>query len=252
MKAEAPPSFYMGDKMNLDLKIGIIVADNDEYKPLAEYMENQGCKPYGFLGRTGHSFVIKGEKRNAHIFTLLCGIGKVNAAAAAAHFADIGCDIILNYGLSGGISGVRRGDITICDQFFEHDFDLTGIGYKPCEKPSQQYIYESDKRLIDIFKQVIPDLKQGTAITGDRFICEEKQRDYFKTAFGAMSCDMETAAIAYVASFAGIPFASLRRISDDAGADAECSYREMNTSDETLLSDYMIACIKAIIESENI
>ena len=29
-------------------------------------------------------------------------------------------------------------------EFLEHDFDLTGIGYKPCEKPSQKYIYDAE------------------------------------------------------------------------------------------------------------
>ena len=60
---------------------------------------------------------------------------------------------------------------------------------------------------------------------------------------------METAAMAYGCNFADVPFLSLRRISDDAGADAGDSYREMNTSDETLLSDYVISIIKAVLNS---
>ena len=62
-----------------------------------------------------------------------------------------------------------------------------------------------------------------------------------------MSCDMETAAIAYVCEFSKVPFLALRRISDDAGADATDSYREMNSSGETLLSDYIIEIIKEYI-----
>ena len=61
-----------------------------------------------------------------------------------------------------------------------------------------------------------------------------------------MSCDMETAAIAYVCDFANVPFLALRRISDDAGADAVDSYREMNTAAEAVLSDYIIDFIKAL------
>ena len=36
-----------------------------------------------------------------------------------------------------------------------------------------------------------------------------------------------------------------RRISDDAGADALTSYREMNNSGETVLSDFILECARA-------
>lgn len=228
--------------MNM-LKIGIVVADFDEYKPLAEYIKKGEYEEYSFLGRMAHKFKI-GE--NKEIVSILCGIGKVNATAAAMHLVDIGCNLILNFGLSGGISGVFKGEICACDKFLEHDFDLTGIGYKPCEKPSQEYIYNADKELIEVFKSILPQVKIGTAVTGDRFICNEKDREYFKNEFSAMSCDMETAAIAYVCRFSNTPFFALRRISDDAGANAVDSYRQMNTAAETVLSDYIIKLIKAL------
>ena len=233
------------------MKIGIIVADVDEYKPLAQKIEEGEFEPYSFLKRQGHKFQINSGENTAQVISLLCGIGKVNATAAAAHFADIGCDIILNYGLSGGISGVRRGDLCLCDRLLEHDFDLTGIGYKPCEKPCQEYIYNSDAKLLEFAQKLIPNVKIGTAVSGDSFICDEEIRQKLKTQFSAMSCDMETAAIAYVCNFADIPFLALRRISDDAGSDAKESYREMNSSDETLLSDYILQLIEELINCKS-
>ena len=93
------------------------------------------------------------------------------------------------------------------------------------------------------------DAKCGTCVTGDSFICDEVIRDRLKEKFSAMSCDMETAAIAYVCDSAEIPFLALRRISDDAGADAYENYNEMNISEETVLSDYILLFIKALIDS---
>ena len=232
-----------------DYKIGIVVADADEYRPLGEYIEKGEFTPYSFLGRKGHKFNIKTENGTAEVVSILCGIGKVNATAIAAHFASCGFDIILNYGLSGGVSGISRGELCVCDRFLEHDFDLTGIGYKLCEKPGQKYIYEANESLMEICRKIVPNAKSGTAVSGDRFICDEEVRLRLKNEFGAMCCDMETAAIAYVCDFANIPFLALRRISDDAGSDALESYREMNTSDETLLSDYVIDLIGGIIDS---
>ena len=232
-----------------NIKIGIVVADNDEYKELKSYIEKGEYEDYSFLGRIGHKFNIKTNEGNAEVMSILCGIGKVNAAAATMHLCDMGCDVILNYGLSGGISGVRRGDICLPDRFLEHDFDLTGIGYKLCEKPSQKYIYEADCNLLKLFFYVLENYKSGTAVTGDCFICDKAVSDSLKNTFGATSCDMETAAIAYVCEFAKIPFLSIRRISDDAGDDALSSYREMNTAEETVLSDLVIDFCKVIIKN---
>lgn len=225
--------------MKKNKKIGIIVADIDEFRPLAEKITKGAHVKETFLKRDKLSFMPDGFTQ---IIAIHCGIGKVNAAAAAAHLADIGCDAVFNYGLSGGISGVRRGDMFLGTEFLEHDFDLTMIGYKPCEKPGQTYIYKSDKRLNELVKSLMPDIKQGTAVSGDRFICSDADRNFFKDKFGAMSCDMETAAIAFVCEYASVPFACVRRISDDAGADAAESYREMNSSAETDLADFTLEC----------
>lgn len=219
-------------------KIGIIVADADEFAPLEERIKKGEYTEKTFLKRKILEFKIGGTE----LCAMLCGIGKVNAAAAAAHMVDTGCDIILNYGLSGGVSGVRRGELCLCSEFLEHDFDLTTIGYKPCEKPGQSYIYKSDKRLNSLIKSLLPEIKEGVAVTGDCFVCDEGLRDFLKEEFGAMCCDMETAAIAYVCEYAGVPFAAVRRVSDDAGESAVDNYRDMNTSRETVLSDFILAC----------
>lgn len=230
-------------------KIGIVVADVDEYRFLLEFLKTRECEEYSFLNRTAHRFFIENNFGKAEVISILCGIGKVNATAAAMHLVDIGCNYILNYGLSGGISGISRGELTVCDRFLEHDFDLTGIGYKPCEKPAQKYIYDANSLLVDLFLEKVLKVKKGTAVSGDRFVCDAELRNSLRDNFGAMSCDMETAAIAYVCDFANIPFFALRRISDDAGNDAKEDYTEMNTSDETMLSDYIIELIYKILES---
>ncbi len=230
-----------------EIKIGIVVADIEEYKPLSDFIEKGEFERYCFLGRNGHKFQIKSSNGNAVIISILCGIGKVNATAAAMHLIDIGCDFILNYGLSGGISCISRGEITAPDKFLEHDFDLSGIGYLLCEKPLQDYIYSADLNLLNVAKKVIPNIKCGTAVSGDHFICDETKRDSLYENFNAMSCDMESAAIAYVCEFSNIPFLALRKISDDAGDTAAASYREMNVQDDTLLFEYIIKIIKEIL-----
>ena len=233
--------------MNFE-KIGIVVADGDEYKSLRAAVEQGEYESLEILRREAHKFEIKTEKGSIEVISILCGIGKVNAAAATVCLISMGCDLILNYGLSGGVSGICRGEITLPDRFLEHDFDLQVLGYKPCEKPSQpSYIYNASQELLSLAKEIIPTAKCGTAVTGDRFICDDAVRIELANTFNAMSCDMETAAIAYVCEYCDIPFLAIRRVSDDAGNDAKDAYRSMNTADETVLYSYVEELIKAII-----
>ncbi len=229
-------------------KIGIVVADTDEYKSLREKVEKYSYESLEILRREAHKYSIETEKGSIEVISILCGIGKVNATAATVCLISMGCDVILNYGLSGGVSGIGRGEICVPNRFLEHDFDLQVLGYKPCEKPAQEsYIYNASEELLKVAEDVIPNAKFGTAVTGDRFICDDKVRIELAHTFNAMSCDMETAAIAYVCEYSDIPFLAVRRVSDDAGNDAGAAYREMNVSDETVLYDYVEDIIKLLI-----
>ena len=222
--------------MKEQIKIGIVIADTDEYKPLEKLLDN--AEKITVAGRPAQRFNIG----SAQVTSVLCGIGKVNAAVAAAALAECGVEIIFNCGLSGGVSGISKNEITVPNKFLEHDFDLTCIGYKPCEKPGQaRYIYSADGQLSEMLKARFGGAKVGTAVSGDCFVQNEELRVFLKDEFSAMSCDMETAAIAYVCDIYGIKFGCIRKISDDAGSNAADSYREINA-----LSDDVL--IKAILD----
>lgn len=231
-----------------NLKIGIVVADYDEYAPFLQSVTKFNPLEYKYFNRKAIIY----KKGNTDIVCINCGIGKVNAATAAAHLATVGCDCILNYGLSGGISGVKRGEIVLPDKFLEHDFDLTGIGYKPCEKPSQKYIYEANEKLHKAAESAIGVTEHGTAVCGDRFICNVSDRNFLRDTFGATTCDMETAAIASVCDMANIPFLCLRRVSDDAGDDAYASYSDMNTGEGKALSEIFLNLLDFLCDEVNL
>lgn len=225
-----------------NIKIGIVVADYDEYAPFLESVKKYDLNEYKYFNRNAVVF----ELEDVEVVCINCGIGKVNAASAAMHLADIGCTYILNYGLSGGISQVHRGEIVLPNKFLEHDFDLTGIGYKPCEKPSQKYIYDANEMLLKIAQDAIGKCVSGTAVCGDKFICNSNDRDFLRDTFGATSCDMETAAIASVCDMAGIPYLSVRRVSDDAGEDAYANYNDMNVGEGQTLSQVFFTILQAV------
>ena len=90
------------------LKIGILIADDDEYAPVLKKAEEYGAEEFGFYSRRGHKITVNIGKTTAELWFLLCGTGKINAALAALFLIEKGVDIMLNVGLSGGISGISR------------------------------------------------------------------------------------------------------------------------------------------------
>ncbi len=231
--------------MNLYKKIGVVVADRDEYLPLKQAAEKYSPEDISFMGREAMRFGFLGSE----IVCVNCGIGKVNAAAISAALAADGCSLIFNYGLSGGMSGINRADVILPERFLEHDFDLTPLGYKPCEKPNQRYVYEASL-VRETLKSVFPSALGGTAVCGDRFICSEADSAFFAKEYGATSCDMETAAIASVCDMAGVEFACLRRVSDGADESAIDSYTEMNTTEGGTLAELCLKALAAICGKE--
>ncbi|MBR7071888.1 MAG: 5'-methylthioadenosine/S-adenosylhomocysteine nucleosidase [Clostridia bacterium] len=228
-------------------RIGVIVAEEVELEPMTEWLSRYHKNDYTWFSHRGFSI----ELDQAEVLFAVSGVGKVNAAMAATDLIHRGCVVLLNFGMSGGIGHVSRGDLVLVDRCAEHDFDLTVIGYQPFEKPAQQYIYHADPQLNQLAYDAIPGVKCGMAVSGDSFICNEEKRTELRNDFDAYSCDMETAAIASVAFMAGIPFAALRRISDDAGEDALTEHRTMNQAVETNLTDAFCNWLLVITKNTN-
>ncbi len=222
--------------MKEELHIGLIIADEMEYAAWEEIIGSDAVQ-HNFYARKGHQYVLVKENKKIIINSVLCGIGMVNAAAATMFLVEHGAEIILNYGLSGGILNVSRGEDVVGTSFIEHDFDLVCCGYKPCEKPSQDYIYNSNDLLTNLLQSVSGATKKGKMASGDRFVSDPVLRDVLKNDFNITCCDMETAAIAYVCNLTNTPFACLRRVSDDAGEEATDAYHEMNQRPMSTLAE---------------
>lgn len=142
---------------------------------------------------------------------IVCGIGKVNAAAAAQRAIDAGADEIWNIGLCGGFGGdVEIGGVYEVESAVEYDFDLaqlngTSVGivdgrdspYFPCSP-----------------KGVFPAKRLAT---GDRFNDSESDYGLIIDELGCELRDMEGAAIAHVCEINGKAYRGLKCVSDVAG-----------------------------------
>ena len=237
--------------MKENIKVGILIADTCEYEPVEAYAEDYLACRNDFYSRKGHAFKIAGDRGIIDVQTVLCGIGMVNAAAAAVWLAN-DCDIIINTGFSGGLHGCDPGDIVAGEQYIEHDFDLTSIGYDPGMKPDQASVYECDALLLNHFCNVAPELKTGVMASGDHFVCDNEEATKLKRLWNAMACDMESAAAAYVANLAGKRFIAIRQISDNADNDAADVYNESKEQCNRSAFEIVAEGIERLFEAEEL
>lgn len=217
-------------------KIGIIIADECEFAQLRNKTDLDGYKISECRGVERLDFSIGGSAGTA----LRSGIGLINAAAAAAYLIASGVDIIINTGYSGGIYGVKKGMLTFADKFVQHDFDLSPLGYEKTVKPDGDYVYYADEKLNAVIKNLFPCAVEGTMVSGDCFVGSESLRKSLRSQFDAVSCDMETSAIASVCHKAKVPFASLRKISDNASDNANELYCDTVETDDSALADVIL------------
>lgn len=216
-------------------KIGVILADTNEYEPFIKYFSNTANEDTVIGGNEAKLFHVA---ENCDIVAVHCGIGKVNAANAAAALIYLyGVDTILSAGLSGAVNNVCREDIIAGSEYVECDFDLRALGMPLGVKPDdEEYIHKGDETLLSYAMQY-PNMKQGRLGTGDIFLADPNRKNEYKEIFGISAFDMETAAIASICAKNSIAFLSVRKISDDADNASKDDYREMNDRCEVALSE---------------
>lgn len=221
-------------------KIGVVIADDWEFKPFKERSAKFNAVSGNIKGFETTEFNVEDKK----IIGIKCLNGKVNAAAVTAMLImKENPDVIMNIGLSGAVKGVKRGTVFAGKSFQECDFDLTALDYELGVKPDQEYVYFVDDETLSLIPQKynIPALRCGT---GDLFLTKNEVKADFYEKFGINTFDMETAAIASVCHNCNTPFLSIRKVSDDSEDSYMEDYRGMNELSETALSDIIIDVIK--------
>lgn len=214
----------MNDMENELFTVGIVIADKDEYVHIDKYI-GKDATSFELQGLIGHTADIEANGHKIRVRTVCSGIGKVNAAIAATLLAD-GCDLLINAGLSGGFGDAKKYDVVLGTEFFEHDFDLTAIGYKLSQKPGASEPLISAHELNEDILKKFPFVKKGVFVTGDSFISSKEKHDFLKESFDPIACDMESAAVALVAQRFDIPFVSVRMVSDGADDDSAATYTD--------------------------
>lgn len=197
------------------MTIGIIVAMEAEKNLVINILDNKSQSIYG-----KNSF-IEGNIGRYHIILLQSGIGKVCAAIGTmAMIQNYHPDYIINTGVAGSLDKkVNVMDVVISEKTVYHDVDCsTGNEYGQIQ--GLPLFFLANEKLLRAAKQIniAQRLHTGLTCSGDQFISDLQTLKHIKSLFPeGLAVDMESNAIAQVCYIFGVPFLSVRIISDTPG-----------------------------------
>jgi len=195
------------------MKIGIIIAMDKEREALSRIIDADGRL-------AGNELILSKS-----------GIGKVNAAIGAVKMiSEHHPDCIISSGCAGGIDpSVGLCDAVAAAQTVYHDVSC-GEPYEKGQIMGMPARFDADARLLSAAMSLKDEFRihSGLICTGDVFLTAQNAAAAVKKNFpDGLAVDMESAAIAQVCHIYGVPFLSLRVISDTiSSSDRESEYKD--------------------------
>lgn len=188
--------------------IGCVIAMENEAELLLGAMDIENTKT--LFGKP----VYLGKAFQKDVVLVLCGVGKVNAAAGTCAAIAAGADVVLNFGVAGGLTPEKTGvgEVCLIEKAVQYDFDCTQLNGLPVGTLDGE-----TENFLPLFCPPRLALPRRALGTGDRF--NDSPADH--ALLLSLGCDireMEGAAMAQVCRYAGVPFVSVKAISDVYGS----------------------------------
>lgn len=206
--------------------LGIIVAMREELDVVLARL--QDTRTHQRAGMTFHC----GNYLGKSVVAVVCGVGKVNAATCTQLLiSEFSVNRLINIGIAGGLGpGIVPGDIVIADTLVQHDMDLQALGLPPGQLfRLDTFDFPADPALFQLALDAARNIQNhqvhvGRIVTGDQFIACQQKTQWLTQTFGALACEMESAAIAQVCYLNALPFVCIRSISDNANQGAHMDF----------------------------
>lgn len=205
--------------------IGVIAAMKIEAEGILRHMTEVSTEEI-----SGITFSV-GKLLGRPCVLAVCGIGKVFAALCAqTMILRYQPKLIVNSGVAGSLDkALSIGDLAVAEKLVQHDMDTSALGdpvgmisginlvYLPCD--------EENSRLLAVCAEAegIP-CRRGVIASGDRFVSDGAAKERIASAFEAVACEMEGAAIGQVCYVNRVPCCVMRAISDGGDEDAAMDY----------------------------
>ncbi len=149
------------------------------------------------------------------VITIYGFVGKVESAMITQAVIDkFNPKYIIHCGSAGAIApDLNIGDVVCGIEYYEHDFAF-GV----------QVPLKASSTLIEKIKDVYPEVKLGSIISGDVLVKDEELKKNLFGRFNALAVDMDSAAVAKVCFENGVQFCALKVIVDTSGKSAQTEY----------------------------
>lgn len=199
--------------------IGAVIAMDSEAEALLDQMEVEDIRT--IYGKTVHI----GKAFGKDVLLVVCGVGKVNAAAGACAAIHFGADVILNFGVAGGLDDkTELTEVYLITKAVQYDFDLTQLNGGEVGTLDGE-----TENFLPLYAPKELDYPRRTLGSGDRFNDSPADHDLL-IKLGAHIRDMEGAAIAQVCKYAGVPCVEVKAISDKYGSGSTTQQYQKNLS----------------------
>ena len=146
------------------------------------------------------------------------GPGEIAAAAATALLiGHYGAELIINFGVVGGLTPeMALAKTAVVEGVVHYDFDAHQIGWGELGQYPDfpDRLVPTSPGLVAKALEIQPELKAVVCASADKFVDEPDKKRFLNRSFGAHICDMETAGIVITAARAGVPCLVIKTVSD--------------------------------------
>ena len=147
-----------------------------------------------------------------------CGVGEIAASAATQYAISVlGCDVIVNFGIVGGLTKeMLVSKLCIVEKIVHYDFDISA----DCDYVVGQYskfgneFIPATQELLNNALDIEPTLKKVVVASGDKFVAGKRKKHKLHKKFNADICEMEAAGIALTCIKNDVPFMMIKCVSD--------------------------------------
>jgi len=194
----------------------VLVAMDEEAEPFLARAE-RASEP-----RTvGNALQYDLEIDGGAVLLVRTGVGLVNAAGGltAAVLQDPS-PLVISAGSAGGLGAdVRVGDVVVGDEYVQTDADARAFGYALGQVPGMPARYSGHAPALaaELVAEVpggAVTVRRGLIVSGDVFVSGDHVERVLGAFPAALATDMESVSLAQTAHVHGVPFVSVRGISD--------------------------------------
>ena len=213
--------------------IGMIVAVEMD-AVLSKYGRAAGIEKRG--GFEVHRY----EGEDYRLIIVNAGAGEIAAAAATELLIAVyGAELIVNFGVVGGLTEeMALSRTVVVESVVHYDFDTSA--WDGCEVGRYAAyptpLVPTTPALVEKARELFPELRKVVCASADKFVEGAEKKRSLHERFGADICEMEAAGVVLSCNRARVPCLVIKTVSDGLTGGAEEFSRQLKASAELCLA----------------